>query len=197
MKVKWFVKGLSLLIAGLAIGAATIGCNTWERNTFNTLAATKAVIDTARADYTAGKIPNNACTYAVLNDATAADKAAVDAMIVYEELKAKNGNLNDQIATVTDNLAGLAPLVAQLQALYTNPAACSKPASPVPAKSATTGSVRNLDDHNAVTVQNVTMVGYDAMPNSDGKCPQGTVMESNVTGISVCMNESRQQTAKK
>lgn len=100
-----------------------LGCNTWERNTFNTLAATKAVLDTAQNDYENKTIPQTGCSYAIINDAKAADASAVNAMIVYEQLKAQKGNLQAQEAAVTSDLLTLAPLVVQIESLISNPAA--------------------------------------------------------------------------
>ena len=114
-------KRIVLAVALLVVLAG--GCNTWERNTFNTLASTKAVLDTAQNDYENKTIPQTQCAYSIINDAKAADTSAVNAMIVYEQLKAQKGSLQSQEAAVVSDLAALAPLVAQIQALITNPAA--------------------------------------------------------------------------
>jgi hypothetical protein len=172
--MKWIVRFAAILILGLTIGAST-GCNTFERNTFNTLAAAKVVLDQGRTDYRSGTIPNNACTYAVLNDATAADVATVQAMEVYEEIKAKKGDLSAQTAVVTQGLAGLAPLVAQLQALYTNPSACKKPA---PASTTMKMAVP----------ERKLLVGYSAMPDAKGNCPADMNKIASIAGPEVCVD---------
>jgi hypothetical protein len=98
------------------------GCSTWERSTFQTLSASKAVLDQAQADYTSRTIPRTHCAEAFINDGKAAQTAAVDGMVTYEQLKATKGNLTAQEAIVTADLATLAPLVVQIQALISNPA---------------------------------------------------------------------------
>lgn len=101
------------------------GCNSFERDTFNSLSASKAVIDQAQADYTAKTIPENKCSYAIINDAKAAQTVAVNSMLVYETEKAAGHNLDAQEAAVTQDLAAIIPIVAQVKVLYTNPASCT------------------------------------------------------------------------
>jgi hypothetical protein len=117
---KRLLASLLLVFSGVLLAA---GCNDWERNTFNTLASSKAVIDGAQQDYEAKTIPQNGCSYKLINDAKAAQTAAVDGMVVYEQLKSQKGNTQAQEATVTGELAALVPLVAQVQSLIANPAA--------------------------------------------------------------------------
>jgi hypothetical protein len=111
----------SLLLIPILV--AVLGCNTWERNTFNTLAASKAVIDTAQSDYEAQTIPQTKCAYAIINDGKAAQTVAVNGMVTYEQQKGAKGNLTAQEAVVTTDLLALAPLVIQVQSLISNPAA--------------------------------------------------------------------------
>jgi len=99
------------------------GCNSWERTTFNTLATSKAVLDTAQKDYEAGTIPQTKCAYALINDGKAAQTVAVNAMIAYEGVKSAKGNLTAQEVIVTGDLGTLAPLVIEVQSLVSNPAA--------------------------------------------------------------------------
>lgn len=114
--------GMLLFIAML--GASLTGCSSFERNTFNSLAASKAVIDQAQADYTAKTIPQTQCDYALINDAKAAQTVAVNAMLVYETDKAAGKNLDAQTAVVTADVAAIVPVIAQVKLLYTNPSAC-------------------------------------------------------------------------
>jgi hypothetical protein len=120
-------KTLPLLLVLVLAGSLT-GCNTWERDTFNTLAASNAVINQAEADYNAKTIAQSRCAYALINDGKAAQTIAVSAMIVYEQEKSAGVSLTAQTATVTADLAALPALVAQIKALYTNPAGCVAPA---------------------------------------------------------------------
>lgn len=108
-----------LLVLGLAMLSLT-GCSSFERNTFNSLSASKAVIDTAQKDYTAGTIKQTACTYAVINDAKAAQTVAVNSMLVYETAKNAGNEASVQLA-----VADIIPIIAEIKTLYTNPAGCS------------------------------------------------------------------------
>lgn len=110
---------------------ALAGCNTFERNAFNTLSASKAVIDQAQADYTARTIPQTACSYAVINSAKAAQTVGVNAMLVYEQEKTAGQSLTAQEAVITAELAALPGIVVQVKTLYTNPGSCTMPAAPV------------------------------------------------------------------
>jgi hypothetical protein len=109
-----------ILVVSLLLLVA--GCSNWERQTFQTLSASKAVLDQAQADYTTRTIPQTHCAEAIINDGKAAQTAAVDAMVVYEQLKATKGSLTAQTVIVTADLATLAPMVVQIQALIANPA---------------------------------------------------------------------------
>lgn len=113
---------MKLLISAALLLLSIGGCNTWERNTYQTLSASKAVLDTAQKDYSTRTIPQTHCAYFIINDAKTADAAAVTAMVVYEQLKVTKGNTSAQEAIVTTDLAALAPLVVQLQALIADPA---------------------------------------------------------------------------
>ena len=115
---------LSILFA---LPVILCGCTNFERDTFNALATSKGVIDQAQADYTAKAIPQTACTYAVINDAKAAQTIGVDSMLVYEQEKAAGTNLSAQSAAVTVDLAQIVALTVQIKALYTNPSACVMP----------------------------------------------------------------------
>lgn len=118
-----------LLVIPLLALVCCFGCNSFERDTFNTLSSSKAVIDQAQADYEGTgsvKISHDQCAFSIINNAKAAQTAAVNTMVVYEQLKASSGNLNQQEAVVITSLASLAPLVVQVQSLVSNPtAACA------------------------------------------------------------------------
>lgn len=117
-------KRVLALVATIVIPILS-ACNTWERTTFQTLATSKAVLDTAQADYEASTIPKNGCAYSVINDGKAAQTSAVNAMVTYEQLKASKGNLQAQEAVVVSDLVALAPLVVKIESLIASPtAAC-------------------------------------------------------------------------
>jgi hypothetical protein len=110
------------LIAVAALCLCLAGCDSFERATFKTLSASKAVIDQSQADYEARVFPKNACSYAVINEAKGVQKLAVDAMVVYEQEKVVNGDLTAQTAIVVAELGKLPALIGEVKSLYSNPA---------------------------------------------------------------------------
>jgi FKBP-type peptidyl-prolyl cis-trans isomerase len=110
-----------ILVLSLLVLVA--GCNTWERTTFQALSASKATIDNAQAQYEAKAIAQNQCSYAVINDAKASQVIAVNGFLAYEQVKTAKGDIATAEATVNTELASLVPLVAQVTALLSNPAA--------------------------------------------------------------------------
>lgn len=113
-------------VVALVLVLMVCGCNTWERDTFNTLAVAQGVINQAKADYRDSQIPVNKCSYTLITEATAADTLAVNAMAVYEQEKTAGGDLSAQQAIVTNELTSLGPLVSDIGLLKSNPiAACA------------------------------------------------------------------------
>lgn len=112
------------ITAALVLCLALTACSDFERATFKTLSASKAVIDAGQADYEAHKIPKTACTKALIEDAKVVQDAAVAAMVVYEEEKAAKTDITAQTAVVVAELGKLPALTAEITALYTNPASC-------------------------------------------------------------------------
>lgn len=110
-------------IALAIIMLSVTGCTSFERDAFNTLSSSKAVLDTAQADYEARTIPKTACAYSLINNGKAAQAVAVTALQDYHNIAAAKGNVGAAQATVVADLAALAPLVVQVQALISNPAA--------------------------------------------------------------------------
>lgn len=108
-------------LAFAVLALCVVGCTDFERSSFQTLSASKAVIDQAQADYEARTLPHNTCSYTIINDAKAAQTTGVNAMVVYEEEKAAKTDLTAQTAVVTSTLATLPALIVQVKALYTNP----------------------------------------------------------------------------
>jgi hypothetical protein len=93
-----------------------------RRTNFQALAATKAIIDQAQADYEAGiAFPHNAKAYTVINKAKAAQALAVNAMVKYEQLKSQEASAG-MLATAQTNvetaLADLPNLIASIKGLY-------------------------------------------------------------------------------
>ena len=102
----------------------TTGCNGFERTTFQTLSASRDVIDQAQADYEARKIPKTQCAFTLINDAKTVQTTAVNAMVVYEEQKATDKDLTAQTALVASTIAGLPPLIVKVKTLYTDTPSC-------------------------------------------------------------------------
>jgi len=98
------------------------GCNSWERTTFQTLSASKATLDNAHAQYEARAIPQTKCAYALINNGNAAQAVAVNGFLDYKKVKDAKGDVAGQEAIVTGELASLAGLVVQVEALVSNPA---------------------------------------------------------------------------
>ena len=75
---------LALLALGLTIGLTA--CDDFERSAFQTLSASKAVLDVAQTDYEQLVLPSptTKCAYALINDGKAAQTVAVNAMLTYE-----------------------------------------------------------------------------------------------------------------
>lgn len=109
---------LLALVAVVAIAAAA--CSSWERNTYKSLAASKAVIDQAAADYNAGTIPRTKTAYALIAKARAAQTAAAEAFEEYAVLKVsrQTTSLAQQQQLVVQAVANIPPLVAAIQQLY-------------------------------------------------------------------------------
>lgn len=114
------LKSIAVLMLGLAL-LGTTGCTNFERESFQTLSASQAVINTAQTDYEARTIPKTTCAYTIINDAKAAQTAAVDAMVAYEGVKAAKGDLNAAQAVVVTDLEVLPADIAAVKTLYSNP----------------------------------------------------------------------------
>jgi hypothetical protein len=114
-------KLFSLLLVSTLVVCA--GCTNWERQTFQTLAASKATIDQAQVDYEAGKlIPHNQLAYTTINSAKIAQAAAVNQMVAYEQLKSTGGSASALAVDESQVVAAVAELptiIIQVKALYT------------------------------------------------------------------------------
>lgn len=96
-------------------------CSNWERSTYQSLSASKAVVDQAQADYESKALPRTVLVYNAINAAKDAQTAAVQAFAAYEQLKAtgaEDTRLRGQQAVVDAALQRIPPLIAALKALY-------------------------------------------------------------------------------
>jgi len=110
----------------LSLAVFTTGCDNFERTTFQTLSASRDVINEAQGDYEARKLPHTQCAFALINNAKAVQTTAVQAMVVYEEEKATQKDVTAQTALVASTVAGIPPVIVKIKALYTNPNACEE-----------------------------------------------------------------------
>lgn len=90
--MKAMMKRLSppaMLMLLLAVFTLTTGfsCNDFERSTYNSLAASKAVIDQAAADYNAGTIARSSANHDAIERARNVHDAAVQAFHAYKVVK--------------------------------------------------------------------------------------------------------------
>lgn len=105
------------LIALIALGSA---CSSWERQTYQYLSASKAIIDQAALDYNAGTIPRTATVRALIERTRAAQTAATESFEEYAVLKVSKQvtSLAAQQQLVVQAVNAIPPLVAAIHALY-------------------------------------------------------------------------------
>ena len=109
------------LLAGLCVVGGTVGCNTYERTTFNSLAVSKSVLDTAQTDYESGTLPHTACVYSLINDGKALQTAAVASLLDYDRINSAKGDTTATVNAISTDLASIATDVSKVKALYTTP----------------------------------------------------------------------------
>lgn len=113
---------LPLMVLAFLLVPFLAGCTNWEKAAYQSLAASKAAIDQAQADYESGKLPHSVPVYDAVNKAKAAQTFAVDALVTYEQMKATGasaGALATAQADVETALASLPTILADVKALYT------------------------------------------------------------------------------
>ncbi|QEE30790.1 hypothetical protein FTW19_23990 [Terriglobus albidus] len=101
----------ALLVASLLLGSFGLaGCNDFERKTFQTLSASKTLIDKAQIDYETGTLPHTQASYDAINKAKDAQTAAVRGFQLYEAAKLavnQNSDVTVQIAALNSALSNL------------------------------------------------------------------------------------------
>ncbi|QEE30793.1 hypothetical protein FTW19_24005 [Terriglobus albidus] len=112
----------ALLVASLLLGSFGLtGCNDFERKTFQTLSASKALIDQAQIDYETGTLPHTQASYDAIYKAKNAQTAAVRAFQVYEAAKLtvdQNSDVTVQITALNGALSNLGPAVVSVKQIY-------------------------------------------------------------------------------
>jgi len=112
-------------VAGLSLTA--FQCGSWDQTAYETLSVSKAVVDTAAADYQTGAIERTQATYDAITRAQAGQAAAVQALETYELAKAAAATAPDalqaDLASAQATLANIGPLVSAIEALDAKAAA--------------------------------------------------------------------------
>lgn len=124
MRKRLVVSALLITVAGLALCA--FACSNWDQQTYQTLSASKAVIDQAAADYNAGRIAQTASARTAITKARQAQTAAVDAFQIYAAAKiaaAPDQTIAAREQAVVAAVALIPPVLAALRAAI-------KPAQP-------------------------------------------------------------------
>lgn len=113
------------------------GCSTWDRTTFQTLTADKALLGKAQSDYEARRIPKTACVQSLINDGKDAQTAGVESFKTYLVLKLAGADVTQQIDNISGEVADVALIISKIQSLATVP--CT-------AKVSAVASLKTLDN---------------------------------------------------
>lgn len=126
------MKRTILALALSAVALVGFGCSTWERASFQTLSASKAVIDQAQADYESRAIPRTEAAYATINKAKELQKTAVDGMVLYESIKGTQSTAvaQAQQQIVAAALLQIPAILADVKSLYPSTTLSGQRATP-------------------------------------------------------------------
>lgn len=112
----------TIAVLALSVCVATLGgCTSFDRTTFNTLAVSNSVLKTAQADYTSGKLPQTACVNALITKGKTAQGIAEVAFLDYYQVEQAKGDIAATQAALVVDLTSIAPIIASIQTLYSNP----------------------------------------------------------------------------
>lgn len=109
---------IAALISILMLGST--GCQSFERTTFQSLAASQSLVNGAYEAYEARTITRTQTAHDLVEKARAAQTAAVQAMVTYEQIKFAKGTqsaLDAQAAIVATALQALPAIIADIKAL--------------------------------------------------------------------------------
>jgi hypothetical protein len=124
------------IFSAILLLCALTGCTDWERTTFQSLSASKTLIDTAQVDYESRTIPHTLAVKTSIEQAKAVQTAAVEGLLTYEKIKTAKGTqtaLEAQQAIVVASITQLAPLITSIKAAYSSfGAQPTEPPMPVP-----------------------------------------------------------------
>lgn len=114
-----------IIQAGLAlvIVLGAVGCSSFDENTYKTLYVSQQLLIAARADYTSGKIPRTPCVASLIEKGNKAQDVAVLGFEAYFPIEhgIQTGDAAATEAAVVDDIAAIAPIIASIKALATNP----------------------------------------------------------------------------
>jgi len=114
-----------LLYAGFALVVmlGAVGCSDFDTNTYKTLYVSQQLLIAARTDYNTGKIPHTPCVASLIEKGNAAQHTAVLAFEAYFPVEhgIETGDPTATEAAVVDDIAAIAPIIASIKALATNP----------------------------------------------------------------------------
>jgi hypothetical protein len=113
LHAKFRFLALALIVSATAALAA---CNSWDKQTYQALAASKAVIDQAASEYNAGQVPQTATVRNLIAKARTAQTAAVEAFQAYAAAKlVGSSDVATKQAAVATLLGDVTALVGQIQ----------------------------------------------------------------------------------
>lgn len=109
---------LLFIFGVLASTLALQACDSFERQAFDSLSASHAVVEQARVDYVSGKIPRTEHARAVIEEASYVQNLAVDALLEYESaVKLKSHDVAARRQTLADLMTRLPLMLARIKAL--------------------------------------------------------------------------------
>jgi len=94
-----------------------VGCNQFERDTYNTLAVSKAVIDKAGQQYNSGEIPQTACIQGLIINGRKAQQLGADDLLTYHNIVAAKGDPSAIEAAVIGDIATLTTNVTAIKSI--------------------------------------------------------------------------------
>lgn len=121
------MKSFRRVAAVVTLAAASLlslaGCTDWERTTYETLAISQSIIDTAQDEYTVGTIPQTTCANTIINGAKNVQSLAVHEFAHYKQLKDAKADTEASTALISQYILELPELVTQVKTLTADPTA--------------------------------------------------------------------------
>ena len=120
------MKRLGIIMATALVSVGLAGCpkTSFDRATFDTLATTNGTLKAAQADYESGVLPKTACVYNLITKAKVAQGVAEQDFMAYYRVEEAKGDTAALSNTVLIDLQMIAPQVAAIKSIYTDPTSC-------------------------------------------------------------------------